>query len=163
MRNVTQSEGPVNHNQPLTHAAYRAHVSTAAFVSLSAARPLVQVRRRGVVLCGQVQRLGYGQDGAELLLVDTDIGGGWYVPQNVRLCSGDGRCVCEETRKGFCADKAAPAQDSSAAQAAGFSQAGVVAPPESLTGETGAASGGRWEAWAKSAVRRMHAAGVRAR
>lgn len=60
----------------------------------------VQVRQwvRGtqgvpLVLCGRVRELRAG-DG-EWFKVDTPDGPVWAESRNVRLCSGDGRCVCE--------------------------------------------------------------------
>lgn len=159
--NVQQSNEIVNSGGPLTHAAYASFVARAALERQEVVKPCVQVRKRGVVLCGRVQCLGELAEVGQWFKVDTQIGTGWYESANVRMCSGDGRCVCEETRKGIPVSSSVISSSSSAAQAAGISQAGVVAPPESLTGETQGGSGDRWGQWAKSAVRRMRAAGDR--
>jgi hypothetical protein len=161
---VTVQEASVK-GEPLTYAAYCAFVARAALERQEVARPLVQVRKRGVVLCGRVEHLGEFAESGQWFKVDTQIGAGWFESANVRMCSGDGRCVCEceETFKGIPASSSVTSSDSSAAQAAGICQAGVVAPPDSLTHETLGESSGRWDAWAKSAVRRMRAAGDRVR
>lgn len=87
---------------PLTHAGYLgACVALSRVVpgcALRDASPRVQVRIRSrgesVVLCGQVVELNAGDE--EWFRVETDIGPVWAQPRNLRLCSGDGRCTCEE-------------------------------------------------------------------
>lgn len=83
---------------PLTHRAYTGH-----FVSQSLATgrtPIVhvQIRRRGVTLCGTVAEIveQFDEDRREWFKVDCALGRVWAESKNVRLCSGDGRCSCEE-------------------------------------------------------------------
>ena len=58
----------------------------------------VQVRRYNkdgpYRLCGRLAEL-CGSD-VELFKVDTDIGTSYVTGRNIRLCSGDGRCTCED-------------------------------------------------------------------
>jgi len=84
---------------PLTHSSY---IAAWAIQRQGAARqspPHVQIRKRFAgrpeVLCGQVTRLANGDGGKELFEVATAIGSVYVVPENIRLCSGDGRCTCE--------------------------------------------------------------------
>jgi len=86
-------------SRPLTHSTYIAAYPTERPGVRQPARPWVQVRKRyageRVVLCGQVNRLTNGDGGKELFEVGTGLGPVWAEGQNVRLCSGDGRCACE--------------------------------------------------------------------
>ena len=83
---------------PLTHR----HCIAAGFKrptgGANSARPWVQVKRYhpqgSYVLCGQVVELR--ENGEEWFKVETDIGPVWASSRNVRMCSGDGRCTCEE-------------------------------------------------------------------
>ncbi len=119
---------------PLTHQAYSVACSRIALATRQVARPFVQVRRRGVMLCGQVISLAEFAESGEWFKVDVQIVGPvWVESRNVRLCSGDGRCRCEPDRP--CAGEPR-AQREGARAGVGFLQAGVVAPPERLTGET---------------------------
>lgn len=83
---------------PLSHRAYCTHVSDVSRQTLTVPVTHVQVRHRGVVLCGQVQRLAEFSHSGEWYSVDTQIGPVWVESRNVRLCSGDGRCHCEVTQ-----------------------------------------------------------------
>ncbi len=63
----------------------------------------VQVRQRirgepGCYLlhCGQVRELQVGEGQTEWFKVQTADGYRWAESRNVRLCSGDERCVCEQ-------------------------------------------------------------------
>jgi hypothetical protein len=58
----------------------------------------VQVRKQGVVSCATVRDAREGLDGGgAFFLVDSDhFGQVWCNGRQVRLCSGDGRCTCEE-------------------------------------------------------------------
>lgn len=83
--------------EPLSHSAFfvACGVVTEAGGGASALR--VQVRKRiqdeTVVLCGQVIELDATD--AEWFRVRTPLGIVWAQPRNVRLCTGDGRCICE--------------------------------------------------------------------
>ncbi|MDT8997767.1 hypothetical protein RQP53_00595 [Paucibacter sp. APW11] len=58
----------------------------------------VQIRRKGVTLCGTVAEMVEQFDQSargEWFKVDCDLGRVWVESRNVRLCSGDGRCTCE--------------------------------------------------------------------
>ena len=88
-------------NRPLTHrdcltAGRQTHPGAA-----SAGRPWVQVRRNHpegpYVLCGQVVELN--DNGAEWFKVATSIGHVWAKGQSLRMCSGDGRCTCEDEHR----------------------------------------------------------------
>jgi hypothetical protein len=81
---------------PLTFDRYSRHV-LAGYVATGNVKPVhVQVRKRGVVLCGKVLEASEGRQGTDWFKVDTYLGQNWFPDQNVRLCSGDGRCMCEE-------------------------------------------------------------------
>ena len=84
--------------RPLTHAMYIAAATRRAQHSKSAARLWVQVQRRyreaPRVLCGQVRELS--ATNGDWFKVDTDDGALWAESRNVRLCSGDGRCTCDQ-------------------------------------------------------------------
>jgi hypothetical protein len=110
---------------PLTHFAYSIFCARAGLELRKVVKPHVQVRKRGVVLCGQVEKLSDGSLGdAEFFKVETALGANWYPASAVRLCSGDGNCRCDS---GLTLDRAMSADPA-------FVQAGVVAPPECPTG-----------------------------
>ena len=78
---------------PLTHSAF------IAASRQGETAPRVQVRKYHpegpCVLCAQVREL---QDrNGQWFKVDTAIGQLWVESKNVRMCSGDGRCTCEQT------------------------------------------------------------------
>jgi hypothetical protein len=79
---------------PLTHAAYIAACGGMP------PRPWVQVRKRHpdgpIVLCAKVAELVGGE--GQWFKVDTGIGPLYAHGENLRLCSGDGRCACEATQ-----------------------------------------------------------------
>lgn len=86
------------HTRPLTHRQCIA--ATEMQMGQSRRAVWVQVRQwvRGaqgvsLALCGRVRELR-ASDG-EWFKVDTFDGPVWAESRNVRLCSGDGRCVCE--------------------------------------------------------------------
>lgn len=83
---------------PLTHRAYTAHAVTAALDTGRTPVVHVQIRRRGEVLCGTVAEMVelFDQTGREWFKVDCQLGRVWVESRNVRLCSGDGRCICEQ-------------------------------------------------------------------
>ncbi len=64
----------------------------------SGPRPWVQLLRRqrgeSLVLCGQVAELNIHT--GEWFKVETTLGVLWARGQDLRLCSGDGRCTCED-------------------------------------------------------------------
>jgi len=105
-------------------------------VKLTADRPVfVQVRLSGSPCCARVRDSWIGRDGTflwSLDLLSPFAGLGSFPAERVRQCSGvDGACLCAgET--GFFASRARGA----------FSQAGVVAPPESLIFEKTPVGGG---------------------
>lgn len=90
-------EGGRPRGRPLTHRECIAVGNRVVAQHGKDARPWVQVRKHHkegpYVLCGRVVELG--GNGAEWFQVDTCIGPMWVEGQNVRLCSGDGRCSCE--------------------------------------------------------------------
>ncbi|MGA0569842.1 hypothetical protein ACO2Q9_03880 [Variovorax sp. VNK109] len=100
----------------------------------------VQVRVRGSVHCAHVVKLGDTMDSGMWFKVQgLQLGITWCESRNVRLCSGDGRCTCARAAGGApLAGNPAEAQQVrfDGLHGGGFSQAGVVAPPESLTDET---------------------------
>jgi hypothetical protein len=83
---------------PLTHRAYTGHYVSQALETGRTPVVHVQIRRRGVVLCGTVAEMVdlFDQSGREWFKVDCQLGRVWVESRNVRLCSGDGRCTCEE-------------------------------------------------------------------
>ena len=82
---------------PLTHLQCMTASAKLAADGAIDTRPRVQVQRHHSEgpyrLCAQVVALLTG--GAELFKVDTAIDTFWANGQNLRLCSGDGRCTCE--------------------------------------------------------------------
>lgn len=58
----------------------------------------VQVRKRGVMFCGRVLEAAPASEGHSIdwFKVDSYLGQMWFPDQHVRLCSGDGRCTCED-------------------------------------------------------------------
>ena len=83
---------------PLTFVEFdaprlRHYIETGALLPL----PRVQVRKRGVVLCGRVLEAAPAREGqdADWFKVDCYLGQLWFAGTNVRQCSGlDGRCTC---------------------------------------------------------------------
>ena len=55
----------------------------------------VQYRKSGAVFCGTVLEATPGRNGLDWFRVSGPLGPCWVCHHNVRLCSGDGRCVCE--------------------------------------------------------------------
>ena len=90
MQSSSKERGPAE-GLPLTHSAYMAVCHTAEH------RPFVQVRKRfrerPLMLCGQVLELD--GSGLDLFKIGTVLGAFWVSGKNVRMCSGDGRCICE--------------------------------------------------------------------
>lgn len=132
-------------NAPLTHQAYSIACSRIALATRRVARPFVQVRRRGAVLCGQVKELAEFAEGGDWFKVETQVGTIWAESRNIRLCSVDGRCTCEvdglpaavrhtpRAQRESCVDSASArsrAVDDPRTARVVFFQAGVVAPPE---------------------------------
>lgn len=63
-------------------------------------RPVhVQIRKQGATFCGTVRDARESDAGKPFFLVDADyLGQVWCAGSQVRLCSGDGFCVCEAPR-----------------------------------------------------------------
>ncbi len=81
--------------EALTYAGYLALVLD-QHKSTGIVRPVrVQVRKRGVVLCGRVLEASPGSQDTDWFKVDCHLGQLWFAHENVRLCSGDDRCMCE--------------------------------------------------------------------
>lgn len=81
---------------PLTHAAFAGHSVTRALESGKTPVVHVQIRKQGVTACGVVADLGEYSESGDWFKVQTDLFGlVWVESRQVRLCSGDGRCVCE--------------------------------------------------------------------
>lgn len=55
----------------------------------------VQCRKRGAVLCGRLLRAVTAGEN-EFVEVRTQIADLWVTAANTRVCSGDGRCSCED-------------------------------------------------------------------
>lgn len=84
-------------DRPLTHEAYSRHCTTVAVRERRVPVVHVQIRRRGATLCGQVVELGeFASDGQWFKVNTPDLGDVWAEHRQVRLCSGDGRCTCDE-------------------------------------------------------------------
>lgn len=85
------------HGGPLTHRAYTGHFVTQALDTGRTPVVHVQIRRKGVTLCGTVAEMveRFDEDRREWFKVDCALGRVWAESKNVRLCSGDGKCTCE--------------------------------------------------------------------
>lgn len=122
MRNVQQSE-----------AIRQAALTFQAFAEYHAAKEAagdhsptyVQVRKRGVVLCGRVIEAAPG-DGCDFFKVDLAIGPGWVVHHNVRLCSFDERCACAVRCEGAAERSVAQAQRAAALGAVPLGNTGTT-------------------------------------
>ena len=80
----------------LTHFDYSVACARLGLEKRQAVRLHVQVKKQGAVLCGQVVECCEYSHAGEWFKVDTQQLGRISVEsRNVRLCSGDGRCVCE--------------------------------------------------------------------
>jgi len=115
-------------NQPYTHQIHAHACCVAARAGVVLERKCVQVRRGQVTYCARI---------VEAVTLDK-AGDCWTVD-----CEGDAQANC------VCAEEKAPARSvsedgrflfSASREARAFSQAGVVAPPESLTHETASIS-----------------------
>jgi len=86
----------------LTHRDYLAACDSRR--GRASPHPWVQVQKRfrdvRLVLCGQVIELS--ANNGEWFKVRTDDGPVWAEGRNVRMCSGDGRCTCEDNGHGSC-------------------------------------------------------------
>lgn len=88
-------------SEPFTWLAWSAprlsqYIATGTLPSASR----VQVRKRGVVLCGRVLEAAPAREGqdADWFKVDCYLGQLWFASTNVRQCSGlDGRCTCVDS------------------------------------------------------------------
>lgn len=90
-----QGRSPCVQGEALTFEAYSAHMLD-VWKRTNLVRPVhVQVRKRGIVLCGRVVEASPGNVGSDWFKVDSYLGQLWFVGDNVRMCSGDGRCSCE--------------------------------------------------------------------
>lgn len=80
----------------LSHFAYSVACARVGLEQRRVARLHVQVKKQGAVLCGQVAECCEYSHAGEWFKVDTaELGRISVESRNVRLCSGDGRCVCE--------------------------------------------------------------------
>jgi hypothetical protein len=132
-----------------------------AYTHIKHAKRCVEHGRRGVVLrqfvqaklgrtlfCGRIESAWDTDDGREMWRLDLvkPLPGIASVPAyQVRQCSGiDGFCACAGETAGASerAPRAADPADFAVHSGCGLSQAGVVAPPESLTHETSSVSAG---------------------
>lgn len=97
-RNVLHETSGSQVGQPLTFAAWCGisldhHIRTGQVPVVR-----VQVRKRGVVLCGRVLEASPAREGQDTdwFKVDCYLGQLWFPDSNVRQCSAlDGRCTCE--------------------------------------------------------------------
>lgn len=84
---------------PLTFAAWLG-IGLAHHIATGRAPVVrVQVRKRGVVLCGRVLEAAPAREGQETdwFKVDCYLGQLWFADSNVRQCSAlDGRCMCTD-------------------------------------------------------------------
>jgi hypothetical protein len=134
-------------NAHYTHQAHARACGDAARAGIVLERKCVQVRRGQVIYCAQILEAVTLDSAGDCWTVDAV----WplkarmtVLVRNVRDCEGaQGNCSCAEEK--------APARSgsedgrfrfSASREARAFSQAGVVAPPESLTHETSSVSGG---------------------
>lgn len=87
-------------SQPLTYVAVEGpRLQHYMLTGELAPHPRVQVRKRGVVLCGRVIEAAPAREDqdADWFKVDCYLGQLWFAGANVRLCSGlDGRCMCTD-------------------------------------------------------------------
>lgn len=79
----------------LTHFTYSLHCSRVALEQRRVARVFVQSSTAAGVICGEVKRCE-DFDGREFFKIDTGVGERWVPCNRTRLCSGDGRCRCED-------------------------------------------------------------------
>lgn len=83
-------------SERLTHFAYSTACARHSLATRQTVRLRVQVKKQGAVLCGQVVECCEYSHAGEWFKVDTvQLGRISVESRNVRLCSGDGRCVCE--------------------------------------------------------------------
>ena len=74
-------------SEQFTHADY--------WTSKRPNKSLVQVRKNGVVFCGQIVDAITTPNGVDLWHIDTSIGFIFSTPKNVRACGGmDCQCSC---------------------------------------------------------------------
>lgn len=133
-------------NAPYTHAAHARACSDAARAGVVLQRKCVQVRRGQVTYCARIVEavtLDKAGDCWTVEVVWPATGRMTVLVRNVRDCEGDAQANC------MCAEEKATARSisedgrflfSATREARAFSQAGVVAPPESLTHETASIS-----------------------
>jgi hypothetical protein len=132
---------------PYTHQAHALACCDAARSGVVLERKHVQVRRRQLTYCATILEAVTLENAGDCWTVETL----WpektrmtVLVRNVTDCEGaEGKCDCAEARA---AARSASAGSGSrfcaTREARGFSQAGVVAPPESLTHETSPVSRG---------------------
>lgn len=129
---------------PYTHEAHGKHCRSMFDQNIVAERQHVQVKKSGVVYCAQIVGPYTLPNGPECWIVESlspEVARFTVSVKNVRLC-GDSACGCAQAQEqggprsagGFLAT-ALQAQDFTGFSAPGFSQAGVVAPPDSLNFE----------------------------
>lgn len=81
----------------LSHFSYSQHCSRIALERREVAKVFLQVRRGGVIRCGQVIACE-DFDGVEFFKLETESGQVWAPARSTRLCSFDGHCTCEGAR-----------------------------------------------------------------
>jgi hypothetical protein len=133
-------------NQPYTHQIHAHACCVAARAGVVLERKCVQVRRGQVTYCARIVEAVTLDKAGDCWTVDAvwpAMGRMTVLVRNVRDCEGDAQANC------MCAEEKAPARSvsedgrflfSASREARAFSQAGVVAPPESLTHETASIS-----------------------
>lgn len=117
-RNVLQRRAGTQH-RPITF------VDVARHVARNPSPCWVQVRVKGVVLCGRLTEVGSPNSQREYFKVHTELGESWASARDVRMCSGDGRCACEPSRSANGAPATLPERE--------------ALPPYGNTGVTGGA------------------------
>lgn len=132
---------------PYTHEMHARACGDAARRGVVLSRKCVQVRRRNVTYCARIVEAVTLDQAGDCWTVDAV----WpeearmtVLVRNVRDCEGaEGRCVCAEAQTAArSVSEDGCLRFGATREARGFSQAGVVAPPESLTHETASVSTG---------------------
>ncbi len=132
-------------SQPYTHVDHAINCRDASLAGVVLAGKLVQVQKRGVIYCARIASAWTTPDGADLWTVES------FSPERARFSvpvrfvrdCGDVQCVCTPVTRFAAAQKegtrasgellfdAARPGGFDGFSGCGFSQAGVVAPPES--------------------------------
>lgn len=96
IRRDSQAGNQTGQSQPLTHEAYSRHCSAVAVRERRVPVVFVQIRRHRATLCGRVIELAEFAAEGQWFKVETAIGQVWAEHRQVRMCSADGRCSCDE-------------------------------------------------------------------